>query len=274
MSIVFVLTMMYQIWLAVHFDGLYRYAPLQLMGDTLLRDNESQAPSPTSNVEHTGLASGETTADKEKVVESAGKNHARPEQTEQAEQTLRSSSLAEKRRSSLQSLSVAHPSRRGTDMEAQKEHDKHQAKRILERLHRPLDEAKLVELESDPSRAEAYVSHSLVPRKRQITALMMNDPISRIIMQHNDDLEALTTEERDMLVSVAFTHPVLRHPKPSVWIPRDDVGVSDDEVRRTRALSRHIVIGNRGAFFNRRLKVEIDKPPPDMSEFALVMAEL
>ncbi|KAK5242258.1 hypothetical protein LTS03_009062 [Exophiala xenobiotica] len=274
MSIVFVLTMMYQIWLAVHFDGLYRYAPLQLMGDTLLRDNESQAPSPTSNVEHTGLASGETTADKEKAVETAGKNHARPEQTEQAEQTLRSPSLAEKRRSSLQSLSVAHPSRRGTDMEAQKEHDKHQAKRILERLHRPLDEAKLVELESDLSRAEAYVSHSLVPRKRQITALMMNDPISRIIMQHNDDLEALTTEERDMLVSVAFTHPVLRHPKPSVWIPRDDVGVSDDEVRRTRALSRHIVIGNRGAFFNRRLKVEIDKPPPDMSEFALVMAEL
>jgi hypothetical protein len=93
-------------------------------------------------------------------------------------------------------------------------------------------------------------------------------------MQHNDELEDLTSEERDMLVSVAFTHPVLREPKPSVWIPRDDAAVSDDEVRRTRELSRDIAIDNRGAFFNRKLKVKVVKPPPDMSEFALVMAEL
>ncbi len=95
-------------------------------------------------------------------------------------------------------------------------------------------------------------------------------------MQHNDELEDLTSEERDMLVSVAFTHPVLREPKPSVWIPRDDVtaSVSDDEVRRTKELSSDIAIDNRGVFFNRKLKVEVAKPPPDMSEFALVMAEL
>lgn len=159
-------------------------------------------------------------------------------------------------------------------MEAQKRHDKYQAKRILARLNRPLDEARLAELESGLSRAEIHAGNTLIPRKREVIALMMNDPISKIIMQHNDDLEALTSEERDMLVSVAFTHPVLRDSKPSVWIPRDDVAVSDDEVRRTRALSRYIAIGNRGAFFNRKLKVEIDKPPPDMSEFALVMAEL
>jgi len=159
-------------------------------------------------------------------------------------------------------------------MEAQKKHDKHQAKRILARLNRPLDEARLAELESHLVRAEAYVSNTLIPRKGAVVELMMNDPISKIIMQHNDDLEALTGEERDMLVSVAFTHPVLREPEPSVWIPRDDVGVSEDELRRTRELSRHIAIDNRGAFFNRRLKVEVEKPPPDMSEFALVMAEL
>merc|ERR1712000_275645 len=193
--------MMYQIWLAIHFNGLCRYAPLQLTGETLLCDKD-QAPTRSSNVEYTGLASGETVAEKEKVLEIAGKIYAPREQTEQTEQASRSLSLAEKqRRSSLQSLSTAHLSRRGTDMEAQKEHDKHQAKRILERLHRPLDEAQLAKLESDLSRAEAYVSNSLIPRKREVTALMMNDPISRIIMQHNDDLEALTAEERDMLVS-------------------------------------------------------------------------
>jgi hypothetical protein len=90
-------------------------------------------------------------------------------------------------------------------------------------LNRPLDEARLAELESHLSRAEAHVSNALIPRKCEVVALMMNDPISKIMMQHNDELENLTNEERDMLVSVAFTDPVLREPKPSVWIPRDDV---------------------------------------------------
>jgi hypothetical protein len=103
---------------------------------------------------------------------------------------------------------------------------------------------------------------------------MMNDPISRIIMQHNDELENLEPDERDMLLSVAFTHPVLRQARPSVWIPGDDIGVSDDELRRTRALSADLTIDNRGAFFDRKLKVRVDQPPPDMSEFALIMAEL
>lgn len=277
MAIVFVLTIMYQIWLTVHFDGLFRFAPLQLTSETLLQDKEPRTPVRASDVDETRPMSDETVAAKEKDVELAGEANTHPKQTDGADEVEsfpRPAFLGEERRSSSKSLTAEQRSRRGTIMEAQKEHDKHQAKRILARLNRPLDEARLAELESGLTRAEAHVSNALIPRKREIIALMMNDPISKIIMQHNDDLEALTTEERDMLVSVAFTHPVLREPIPSVWIPRDDVAVSDDEVRRTRALSRHIAIGNRGAFFNKKLKVEIDKPPPDMSEFALVMAEL
>ena len=102
----------------------------------------------------------------------------------------------------------------------------------------------------------------------------MNDPISKIVMQHNDELEDLTAEERDLLISVAFTHPVLRQTRPSVWIPQDGLGVSDDEVRRTRERHADVVIDNRGAFFNKKLKVDVNRPPPDMSEFALIMAEL
>ncbi|KAI1615928.1 hypothetical protein EDD36DRAFT_379595 [Exophiala viscosa] len=201
MSIVFVLTIMYQIWLAVHFSALFKYAPLQLASDTFLHDKESQIPTSTSNLQDTELASGEVNATKEKRVEMA----VPAEQAKQAERASRSPSLAESRRSSSQSLGTTH---------------------------------------------------------------------FKIIMQHNDNLKNLTSEERDMLVSVAFMHPVLRDPKPSVWIPRDYIGVSDDEIRRMRALNQHISFSNRGAFFNRRLKVEIDKPPPDMSEFTLVMAEL
>ena len=103
---------------------------------------------------------------------------------------------------------------------------------------------------------------------------MMDDPISKMIMQHNDELEDLDADERDLLVSVAFTHPILRETAPSVWIPQDSLGVSDDEVKRTRDQHPAVVIENRGAFFNRKLKVDVSRPPPDMSEFALIMAEL
>jgi hypothetical protein len=126
MTIVFVLTIMYQIWLAVHFNGLFRYAPLQLAGETLLPYKELEAPRPTSNVEDSGRASGETAAALEQEAESTGKIPAPAEQTEQAEQASASISLAEeKRHPSSVSLTAAHLARRGTDMEAQKEHDKH-----------------------------------------------------------------------------------------------------------------------------------------------------
>jgi hypothetical protein len=118
---------------------------------------------------------------------------------------------------------------------------------------------------------------------------MLDDPISKIIMQHNDELENLGAEDRDMLVSVAFLHPVLREVRPCVWIPQDDssaggngngggvanggISVSDDEVRRMRAIDG-LVVDNRGAYFDGGFRVVVDRPPPDMSEFALIMGEL
>jgi len=325
MSVVFVLTIMYQIWLTVHFNGLFKYAPLQLLTDEnqkLLSDQNSEAtdPRPSTNVEDKELTGGDdatAAAAKEKEIELGGTSDIplATEQTEQAvttedaEQTLPFPSIAERRHPSSQSqcnflaVPTTQRSRRETvsDMEEAKEHDKHAAKRILARLNRPLNEARLAAIESRLASTEQAAAPGvtgahrhpkplptyIIPRKREIVALMMNDPISKIIMQHNDDLETLTSDERDMLISVAFTHPVLREPMPSVWIPRDEVAtggaaggegmsVSDDEVRRTREVvgSRYIAIDNRGAFFNRRLRVVVDKPPPDMSEFALVMAEL
>ncbi|KAJ9612006.1 hypothetical protein H2200_003601 [Cladophialophora chaetospira] len=275
MSIVFVLTIMYQIWLALYFNGLFRYAPLRLAGETLLHDKEVEAPRETADSEDTERTSDEAAAVKEQEGDVTGEVG---DPAERAEEAPRPSFLAEKQRSSSRSLTAGNLPRRGTaagtDMEAQQKHDEHQAKRILAHLNRPLDEARLAQLESHLVQVQAVVGHRLIPRKRKIVAHMMNDPISRIIMQHNDDLEALTSEERDMLVSVAFTHPVLREQNPYVWIPRDDALVSDDEVRRTREFSSDISIHNRGAFFNKKLEVKVDKPPPDMSEFALVMAEL
>ena len=266
MSIVFVLTIMYQIWLSVNFNGLFKYAPLRLEGEALVRDKEFETTRLTSNVQDGRPAGEEAMAANEQAVDT-NKNDASHLQAPRYPQGLGVSHASRPR-------ATSGISQRSTDMVAQQKHDKHQAKRILARLNQPLNETRLAELESHLARGEARVGNTLIPRQRDVEAQMLNDPISKIIMQHNDELEDLTSEERDMLVSVAFTHPILRESKASVWIPRDELGVSDDEVRRTRELSRDLAIDNRGAFFNRKLKVEVDKPPPDMSEFALVMAEL
>ncbi|KAK4985660.1 hypothetical protein LTR50_005812 [Elasticomyces elasticus] len=53
-----------------------------------------------------------------------------------------------------------------------------------------------------------------------------------------DELEDLNPAERDVLVDYAFLHAALRAKRPVVWIPRDELGVSDDEVRRTERMSR------------------------------------
>jgi calcium permeable stress-gated cation channel len=271
MSIVFVLTVSYQIWLAVNFNGLYKYAPLRLEGEALVQDREYEATRLTSDLPRDRPASENSVEANEPPLDTTGKSNA---SAQQAENISRPPIHPEQQCSSTRSLSTAGVARLSTDVGAQREHDKQQAKHILARLNRPLDESRLAELESHLAQVEARVGNTLIPRQRDVEAQMMNDPISKIIMQHNDELEDLNREERDLLVSVAFTHPVLRQTKPSVWIPRDELGVSDDEVRRTRELSQDLAIDNRGAFFNSKLKVEIDRPPPDTSEFAWVMAEL
>jgi calcium permeable stress-gated cation channel len=88
---------------------------------------------------------------------------------------------------------------------------------------------------------------------------------------YNDEIEDLTPDERDVLVKHAFQHYALRARRPTVWIPRDDIGVSDDEVKRTREYAGpNIWISNVGAALNGKCKVVYGKNPPDFSEIDLI----
>jgi calcium permeable stress-gated cation channel len=86
-----------------------------------------------------------------------------------------------------------------------------------------------------------------------------------------DELEDLTAEERDRLVQRAFQHEAVRARRPAIWIPRDDLGISDDEVRRTQAFSEHYIwITNEGTGLDRKARVLIREAPPDFSEVDLI----
>jgi hypothetical protein len=86
----------------------------------------------------------------------------------------------------------------------------------------------------------------------------------------HDEIEDLTPEERDILTQHAFQHSALRARRPTVWIPRDDLGVSDDEVRRTQEFSDSIWISNEGTALDSKNRVVYGKAPPDFSEVDLI----
>lgn len=86
----------------------------------------------------------------------------------------------------------------------------------------------------------------------------------------NDEIEDLTPEERDHLVRHAFQHEALRAKRPVIWIPRDEMGVSDDEIFRTQRFSKHIWISNEFTGLDAKCRVVYRKSPPDFSEIDLI----
>ena len=86
----------------------------------------------------------------------------------------------------------------------------------------------------------------------------------------NDEIEDLTPDERDKLVQRAFQHEALRARRPVIWIPRDDLGVSDDEIHRTQKLTKHIWISNEFTGLDSNGRVVYRRSPPDFSEVDLI----
>ncbi|KAJ8098345.1 hypothetical protein POJ06DRAFT_259229 [Lipomyces tetrasporus] len=78
-----------------------------------------------------------------------------------------------------------------------------------------------------------------------------------------EDLEDLSSEERDFLVNRAFRHEALRAKKPVIWIPQDELGVAEDEIRITRELYANVLISSDNAALNVRDKVVFGGRPPD-----------
>ncbi|KAK3353051.1 hypothetical protein B0T25DRAFT_200249 [Lasiosphaeria hispida] len=87
---------------------------------------------------------------------------------------------------------------------------------------------------------------------------------------YHDEIEDLTPEERDALVRKAFQHYAMRARRPTVWIPRDDLGVSDDEIIKTRDFSEHIWISNEGTALDSKVRVVYGRNPPDFSEVDII----
>jgi calcium permeable stress-gated cation channel len=86
----------------------------------------------------------------------------------------------------------------------------------------------------------------------------------------NDELEDLTPEQRDALVQRAFQHSALRARRPVCWLPRDDLGVSDDEVLRMGRFSSNLWASNVRQGLSAKGKCVYSGAPPDFDEVELI----
>lgn len=86
----------------------------------------------------------------------------------------------------------------------------------------------------------------------------------------HDELEDLTPDQRDALVQRAFQHSALRARRPVIWLPRDEMGVSDDEVKRMAAFSSYLWVSNVRQGLDAKGRCVYSGAPPDFSEVDLI----
>lgn len=99
--------------------------------------------------------------------------------------------------------------------------------------------------------------------------------IGDIVASFDDELEDLDRSERDALVDEAFTNPVFRGTACVIWIPRDELGIALDEMKRLEKYHETFKVSMEGAdLANPKFKTRIFGVPPDFEKTWIVEKEL
>ncbi|SMR47918.1 unnamed protein product [Zymoseptoria tritici ST99CH_3D1] len=274
MILVLVATVGYQILMNSAFNPLFQYLPITLEDEAVIRDEEfarAQASkfAPLTQQEE---QEAEDPRDIQDVLERKERNE--HDQDVAAEDSERRN-IEEHRRPS-----AAHPTPSSSPNEKAKAW-----------YHRT--EAKPAALNPEKWK---HVGPEAVARLRYLAdgkpvksqnANNTNDPESQktvgdvLFAGYADELEDLTPDERDLLVRFAFQHSALRAKRPVVWIPRDTLGVSDDEIRRAKKMSTvrvggegeervNIWMSNEGTALDGKGRVVFRRSPPDFRSLDLI----
>ncbi|KAL5360686.1 hypothetical protein BJX96DRAFT_175533 [Aspergillus floccosus] len=237
MIVVLILTVGYQVLLSEAFGPLIRYLPITLEDEAVRRDEEFER----AQRARLGLLDDEETETPEQQQIDLDRRHS---QAEKSSNGIELSNLdGEMTRPSF------HPRQSWADR-------------------------------SSNRRSQYYASHSdrSVPTVKRMREKLAEDTENQGPHQQgqalfagiHDELEDLNPDERDQLVQRAFQHDALRAKRPVIWIPRDDIGVSDDEVYRTQRFSKHIWISNEYQALDGKSRTIFSRSPPDFSEIDLI----
>ncbi len=245
MIIIFIFTIIYQYLLNQAFSPLFRYLPITLEDDAVIRDEEfarsQQKRFKIAEEERDGDDLNKVLADRERRSEDKDRGI---ESIEMKDFEANKSHLP----SGARNIHDLLPSKTWADR------TRNRRSGLLSReLHLPSS--------SSDRNPDAPFSHP--DPERQPTDDSLFTGLA-------DEIEDLTPAERDKLVQRAFQHAALRAKRPVIWIPRDELGVSDDEIYRTQRFSKHIWVSNEYTGLDGKARVVYRRSPPDFSEVDLI----
>ena len=293
MIVALLCTVLYQWLLNGAFKPLFQYLPITLEDEAVIRDEEFARAQASNFAPLNQRENGEDTRDIQDVL--AERDQKEEDYEDQAvEREARE--IEEHRRSRRESSLPAAPSTLTNKTSPRAWHQSHQNQSASTHQSWKTDRWRHAAPE-----AAAKLRNLAVPERSEKTATKdrktdaQNQRNPDIEAQHEvgdvlfsgfaDELEDLTPEERDLLVRYAFQHAALRARRPVVWIPRDKLGVSDDEIKRAKKMSTvpvydgekggevektNIWMSNEGTALNGQGKVVFRRSPPDFSNVDLI----
>jgi hypothetical protein len=92
-------------------------------------------------------------------------------------------------------------------------------------------------------------------------------PSANLFDDIDDTLEDIEPEARQKLIKRSFQHPATRAIQPCIWIPHDELGVANDEIRRTARYTDKIWITSVNARLDAGGRVMFKGLPPDRDPF-------
>ncbi|EIT78590.1 hypothetical protein BDV35DRAFT_347459 [Aspergillus flavus] len=249
MIVVLILTVGYQLLLNDAFGPLIRYLPITLEDEAVRRDEEFER---AQRVRLGLLQDDELNSDK---GQQSGHEEHRGRQTDRATHDIE-----------LKDIEAS--MERGTEAQARRPSLGPKRQSWADRSSR--GRSKYFGANSDSSVPTVQQIREKVAEDAEAQGAPTNQVGPALFAGIHDELEDLTPEERDQLVQRAFQHDALRAKRPVIWIPRDDLGVSDDEVYRTQRFSKHIWISNEYQALDGKCRTIFSRSPPDFSEVDLI----
>ncbi|KAK5128807.1 hypothetical protein LTR85_000140 [Meristemomyces frigidus] len=317
MIVVAVFTAAYQWQLNRAFDPLFQYLPITLEDEAVVRDEEfarAQASKFAPMMRNEDLDHDGTVDDEQDIQDVLEGKERREEAADEAAEARERRTIADRRRSNtphgtpeLRSASTlsekAPPSWHHQNLPAsptwKTDRWRHAAPQAVARL-KYLAEGKQDASTTTTTNVPAIkLDGSLDPKHtasqtQDVEAQHHQATVGDVLFSgFADELEDLTPEERDLLVRYAFQHAALRAKRPVVWIPRDKLGVSDDEIKRAQRMSTvrvpaddkekgekmagsntvemtNIWMSNEGTALDGKGRVVFRRSPPDFSNVDLI----
>ncbi|KAI9800119.1 MAG: hypothetical protein M1833_003446 [Piccolia ochrophora] len=250
MIVVAALTVLFQYLLNEAFSPLFRYLPITLEDEAVERDEAFARAQATrlTDEERDGDDLQDILAERERRERHEG--HA-AEELEMAEIEARKHSRIDAKH--LDPRNLVPKGRKSWADRSRNEHPKdfgHYPKR-------PQDSR---------TTSNDHVAH----REKDVEAQRQHPIGDALFSGIHDEIHDLSPAERDKLVQRAFQHEALRAKRPVIWLPRDDLGISDDEIYRIQTFSKHIWVSNEYTGLDSKARVVYRRSPPDFSEIDLI----